>query len=212
MADQSKMFAVASIGIGGILAWSALNNKSILSTTQNLIQGKKPVPGPGTNSSTTPVTAVTIPSVGSGSLGTGATQNLLYVAEFMVANGYSKAAAAGIASCVNGESGGNPEAQGTGGRGLIGWTPPSKLPDSAFTGNAAADLPAQCAEILNYNNEQGAGLIAMLNSQTSPVSAAMFYSLHFERPLIPYSDVSPTVATKIYDLLQSGGSSSTPTG
>jgi hypothetical protein len=38
-------YAVASIGMGGILLWSALNNKKITQTIQDVLQGKQPVPG-----------------------------------------------------------------------------------------------------------------------------------------------------------------------
>lgn len=41
--------------------------------------------------------------------------NELIVAMYLVEHGYSKAAAAGIAACIAGESKGNPESVGTGG-------------------------------------------------------------------------------------------------
>src|SRR6201994_1492673 len=44
---------------------------------------------------------------------------LLAVGQYLMDNGYSTAAAAGIASCVDGESGGTPEAVGTGGGGPV---------------------------------------------------------------------------------------------
>src|ERR1700761_1608680 len=44
---------------------------------------------------------------------------LLAVGQYLMDNGYSAAAAAGVASCVDGESGGNPEAVGTGGGGPV---------------------------------------------------------------------------------------------
>lgn len=39
-------FALSAIGIGGILAWSGLNNKKISSTIASLIRGQKPTAAP----------------------------------------------------------------------------------------------------------------------------------------------------------------------
>ena len=218
MAARSRIdgLAVGLIAAGGLIAYAGIRGKSIPGAVSALIQGQSPA----TAAPAAPIAQVTQPAGSEPGAGpnspvspTGTfSNNLMYVAEYMTVNGYSQAAAAGIASCVDGESGGNPEAQGSGGRGLIGWTPPSTLADSAFTGNPQNDLPAQCAQILAYNNAQGSGLIAMLNAQTTPIGAAMFYSLHFERPLIPYSDVRPITATSVYAALQKGGTSPVPTG
>jgi resuscitation-promoting factor RpfB len=38
--------AIAMVGSGGVLLWSALFNKKISQTLQELLQGKKPTPGP----------------------------------------------------------------------------------------------------------------------------------------------------------------------
>jgi hypothetical protein len=130
--------------------------------------------------------------------------NLLAIGQYLVDNGYSKAAAAGVASCVDGESGGNPESVGDGGGGLIGWTPlGSAAPNSNIvTGNVSADMLAQLADILYYNsNEIGASRVAELNSQTDPVAAADFYSQNFEKPAVTDSDVVPSVAEQVYSEL-----------
>jgi LysM repeat protein len=132
--------------------------------------------------------------------------NLLAVAQYMVENGYSDAAAAGIASCVDGESGGNPESVGSGGGGLIGWTPiGSAAPNSnIITGNVEQDMMAQLADILFYNsNEIGQSLIAQLNGISDPVEAADFYSQNFEKPAVTDSDVVPSVAEQIFSELSS---------
>lgn len=48
MANQSgKTLGLALTAAGVITAWAALINKSVLSTLQDLVQGKKPAPGPG---------------------------------------------------------------------------------------------------------------------------------------------------------------------
>jgi LysM repeat protein len=130
--------------------------------------------------------------------------NLLAVAQYLVDNGYSDAAAAGVASCVDGESGGNPESVGSGGGGLIGWTPISSAAPNAniITGDASADMTTQLADILFYNsNEIGQSLVDELNSQTDPVAAADFYSQNFEKPAVTDSDVVPSVAEQIFSEL-----------
>jgi WXG100 family type VII secretion target len=138
-----------------------------------------------------------IPGVTSGS----GYENELEVAKFLVEHGYSKAAAAGIAACIAGESSGNPEAVGDGGFGLIGWTPqtPGQYADLQPTGNASADLSRQMAGILTYNNANGN--IGALNSISNPVQAADYYSQNFERPLVTDSDVRANVATAIFQAL-----------
>jgi hypothetical protein len=128
----------------------------------------------------------------------------LAIGQYLVDNGYSKAAAAGVASCVDGESGANPESEGDGGGGLIGWTPlGSAQPDANIvTGDASADMMTQLADILYYNsNEIGQSAVSELNSQTDPVAAADFYSQHFEKPAVTDSDVQPSVAEQVYSEL-----------
>ena len=130
--------------------------------------------------------------------------NLLAIGQYLVDNGYSAAAAAGIASCVDGESGGNPESVGDGGGGLIGWTPLGSATPNAniVTGNVSADMLTQLADILYYNsNEIGQSQVDELNSQTDPVAAADFYSQNFERPAVTDSDVVPSVAEQVFSEL-----------
>jgi Phage tail lysozyme len=131
---------------------------------------------------------------------------LLAVGQYLVENGYSEAAAAGVASCIDGESGGNPESVGSGGGGLIGWTPiSSAAPNSnIITGNAAQDMMAQLSDLLYYNStEIGQSLVDQLDSISDPVAAADFFSQNFERPAVTDSDVVPSVAEQIYSDLSS---------
>lgn len=130
--------------------------------------------------------------------------NLKAIALYLVQHGYSRAAAAGIASCIDGESQGNPESVGDGGGGLIGWTPlGSAAPDpNIVTGNVAQDLLTQLGDILYYNsNEIGQSQVNELNSIGDPVAAADFYSQNFERPAVTDSDVVPSVAEQIFAAL-----------
>jgi hypothetical protein len=129
---------------------------------------------------------------------------VLAVGQYLVDNGYSAAAAAGVASCVDGESGANPESEGSGGGGLIGWTPlGSAQPDAnIITGDDSADMMTQLADILYYNaDEIGQSKVDELNSQTNPVAAADFYSQNFEKPAVTDSDVVPSIADDVYSEL-----------
>jgi hypothetical protein len=107
--------------------------------------------------------------------------NYAAIVDFMTAHGYTPLAAAGIAGNIYQESKGNPESVGTGGGGLIGWTP---LPAGFVTGNPTADLQTQLEALLTYNG-QWAQYIPVLNAATSPTDAADIYMNYFERPGIP---------------------------
>jgi len=129
---------------------------------------------------------------------------LLAVAQYLVDNGYSKAAAAGVVSCIDGESAGNPESVGSGGGGLIGWTPlGSAQPDAnIITGNPATDIITQLKDLLFYNSSEiGQTWVTQLNNQTDPVAAADFYSQHFEKPAVTDSDVRTNIAQQIFTQL-----------
>jgi LysM repeat protein len=132
--------------------------------------------------------------------------NLLAIGQFLVENGYTPAAAAGVASCIDGESGGNPESVGDGGGGLIGWTPlGSAAPNpNIVTGNVQQDMMTQLGDILFYDsNEIGQSAVTQLNSISDPVAAADFFSQNFERPAVTDSDVVPSVAEQIFSELGS---------
>jgi hypothetical protein len=132
--------------------------------------------------------------------------NLLGIAQYLESNGFSQAAAAGIAGTIAGESSGNPESQGSGGAGLIAWTPPSSAsPDSnILTGNAQQDFDTQLTDLLAYANSNSAEAVARggvdlstLKAASSPVQAASWWSA-FEGPLVPGSDIRTGVVNSIY--------------
>jgi hypothetical protein len=108
-------------------------------------------------------------------------ENVSAIVNFLVANGYSRNAAAGIAGNIYQESKGDPESVGTGGGGLIGWTP---LPSGFVTGNPGADLRTQLAAILTYN-QRWSSYIPALNAAATPAGAAYIYVTDFERAGIP---------------------------
>jgi len=131
---------------------------------------------------------------------------MLAIGQYLVEHGYSKVGAAGVVGCVAGESAGNPESVGSGGGGLIGWTPISSAAPNPniITGNPAQDMMTQLADLLYYNStEIGQSLVNQLNSQTDPVAAADFFSANFEKPAVTYSDVRPSEAQQM--LSQLGG-------
>jgi hypothetical protein len=103
------------------------------------------------------------------------------IVSFLLAHGYSHNAAAGIAGNMYQESKGDPESVGMGGGGLIGWTP---LRAGLITGNPSADLQAQLAAVLVYN-EGWSSYLPALNAAASPASAAYIYVTDFERAGIP---------------------------
>jgi hypothetical protein len=108
-------------------------------------------------------------------------ENYAAIVSFLTEHGYTGLAAAGIAGNIYQESKGDPESVGSGGGGLIGWTP---LPAGFVTGNVSADLQTQLEALLTYN-EQWSQYIPTLNSATSAADAAYIYMTYFERPGIP---------------------------
>ena len=142
-------------------------------------QAASPAPTHSAAAAATP--ALTCSGTG-GVAGTGLLPlNYATIVNFLVAHGYTAMAAVGIAGNIYQESKGDPESVGTGGGGLIGWTP---LPAGYVTGNAVADLQTQLTALLSYN-QQWAQYIPMLNAASSPVDAADIYMNYFERPGIP---------------------------
>jgi len=107
--------------------------------------------------------------------------NVTAIVSFLLAHGYSDNAAAGIAGNIYQESKGNPESEGDGGGGLIGWTP---LPAGYVTGNPASDLQTQLAALLTFN-EQWSQYLPELNDAGTPADAAGIYVTDFERAGIP---------------------------
>ena len=115
------------------------------------------------------------------------------IVTFLMGHGYTGLAAAGIAGNIFRESTGNPESVGTGGGGLIGWTP---LPAGFVTGNPAADLRTQLSALLTYN-QQWSQYIPALNAATSATQAADIYMNDFERPGVPAASVREGAAAAV---------------
>lgn len=110
--------------------------------------------------------------------------NLQAVARYMAGAGWAPAAASGIAGNVYRESGGNPLAVGAGARGLIQWTPGSRLPNSAFipsnpTLSLDRQLPLASAF---FRAALTANQVREVNALTSPQLAALAIMNWGERP------------------------------
>lgn len=120
-------------------------------------------------------------------------QNVTPIVSFLLAHGYSDNAAAGIAGNIYQESKGNPESEGMGGGGLIGWTP---LPPGFVTGNVSADLQTQLSALLAYNQGWSSYLPA-LNAAASPADAAYIYVTDFERAGIPAAATREAAAADV---------------
>ena len=119
--------------------------------------------------------------------------NVTAIVSFLLANGYTDNAAAGIAGNIYQESKGDPESVGMGGGGLIGWTP---LPSGFVTGDASADLETQLNALLTYN--QGwSQYISELDAAATPADAAYIYVTDFERAGIPAAATREASATNV---------------
>ena len=196
--------AVAYTVAGGLVLFSGVKGATISDTVKSALSGNlNPTATEGisapsdTGTGTSPGTTASVASGGNRA-------NMLTAAEYLMQNGYSRAAAAGIAGCISGESGGDPEAIGDQGTSFGLIQEHGSQYASLVTGNRTADFDRQLPAIIAYNNAQGAGLIAMLNSISDPVEAANFYSEKFERPAVTDSDVRPADARWVYDQLGKG--------
>lgn len=201
--------AVGYSVIGGLVLYSGIKGATIADTVKAALKGNLNV-----------TDTQTIDSGGAGSSGAAgndpgnvvsgsSSQNYIIIANYLVGNGYSKAAAAGIVGCIAGESGGNPEAVGDQGT-SFGLIQEHGNYSGLVTGNSSKDLQAQLPALVAYNNAQGSQRIAMLNQLTDPVQAADFYSEQFERPKVKDSDVRASVAQSIYAQINS--QNNVPTG
>jgi hypothetical protein len=119
--------------------------------------------------------------------------NYAAIMSFLTSHGYTGNAAAGIAGNIYQESGGNPESEGDGGGGLIGWTP---LPGGYVTGSPVADLRTQLTAILAFN-KIWSQYIPALNAASSPAAAADIYVTDFERAGVPAAGTREAAAEAV---------------
>jgi hypothetical protein len=133
-------------------------------------------------------------------VGPASASGVIPVAQYVLAHGGNRYAAAGIGGVVAGESGGNPEAiqgGGGGGMGLIQWTPGSSARpyQPIITGNVGRDMAVQLADMMFYI--AGRGGLASLNNAGSARNAAWRFSA-MEAPAIPGSDIRFNIVDALY--------------
>lgn len=178
--------ALAYTAAGGLILYSGIKGATLAATATGVLTGNLSLTGTETVSFSAPASATagtgTTPTApGNVTSGT-VTQNGTTIYQYLRSNGYSPIQAAGAIASIYGESTWNPESEGTGGRGLIGWTPESTLPDSAFTGNPSADMAAQLPLILQFVSANGdSGAVALMNGASTVHDAAEIWGQKVER-------------------------------
>lgn len=154
--------------------------------------------------------------------------NLVSIGQFLMSNGFSQAAAAGVAGTIAGEGEGSPEVSGSAGWGLLGWTPPTQgspnPQSSAFHGNSdlsvesdyttkvpaatlQSDFNKQLEDLIGYAQSNSAEAVSRggvdlqsLEKATDPNQAATWWS-EFEGPANPGSDVRSADVSLVYSAL-----------
>jgi hypothetical protein len=138
------------------------------------------------------------------------------IGKYLMSRGYSKAAAAAAAGVVGGEAGpsGSPESVGSGGYGLIGWTPPFSTGEYAAgavppqpTGNVGADMTAQLTAMYNWMQVNGwsAPQNGWPDTAAGALQAAYSASATYERPAVTGSDVHAFLVYGVFNQLAAGG-------
>jgi hypothetical protein len=219
-ASAPKVTGAATAHLGyPVQSANAVNTASALPASQSRADyqarhARKPAPrprphhsaapaSPAPSASPTPMAAsgqhAAAPAASTGDLSCSASAsgplptNYAALMSFLTSHGYTGNAAAGIAGNIDQESGGNPESEGDGGGGLIGWTP---LPGGYVTGNPAADLQTQLTAILAFN-KIWSQYIPALNAASSPAAAADIYVTDFERAGIPAAGTREAAAEAV---------------
>ena len=162
-------------------------------SSRHVTHSPAPHPSPSASSSPAPSGQPTASTVQCSASAGIVPENYAAIVSFLTQHGYTGLAAAGIAGNIYQESKGDPESVGSGGGGLIGWTP---LPAGFVTGNISADLETQLEALLTYN-EQWSQYIPMLNSASNAADAAYIYMTYFERPGIPAASNREAAATAV---------------
>jgi hypothetical protein len=154
---------------------------------------------------TAPTTSDGKPAIPKVTSGTGNYENSKTIMGYLIAQGYSPTAAAGIYGNMYQESGGNPEAGGPGNAGLIQWTPGSEAApyQPVMTGNPDYDLGRQLADVMQWNHDNNA-LPDFLNTASTPQQAAEMYMNQAERPGIPALPNRQAAAQAVYQQYVTG--------
>lgn len=182
MSGVSKGAAFAYAAGGGLVLFSGIKGATLVDTAKAVLSGNLSV------SNDEPISASDSSGGGSGGTGTsgpvstGSTlQNGTTIYKFLRANGYSPIQAAGAIASMWGESTWDPESVGTGGCGLMGWTPVSSISlyggtcKKAGIGNGTpdSDMQSQLGAILKFVSANGdqAAVDSMANATTVEAAA-----------------------------------------
>jgi hypothetical protein len=170
--------AVAYTAIGGLVAYSGIKGATLTDTARAVLSGNltlkttETIPVINTASST----GTSQPSSDAASGDT--VQNGTTIYKYLRSAGYKPIQAAGATAAIYGESSWNPEAVGTGGAGLIAWTPPSTMTKYGATCKAAGignktaqqDFDSQLPAILSYVSQTGASSAVSMMAGASTVT------------------------------------------
>ena len=152
--DKLNGVALATVATGSLLLYAAITGKSVLKSLQSIVGGQSPA----LLSESYPVSGQDSASgtaAGSGTLqqtSGSETANGTAIYKFLRSASYSPMQAAGAVASMWGESQWNPESAGTGGNGIMGWTPARA---GIVTGNVQADMNKQLPMILSFVAENG---------------------------------------------------------
>jgi hypothetical protein len=172
--------AVGYCVAGGLIAYSGIKGATLSDTATSLLSGNLNLQ----DTETIPVdnsTSGTGTSQPSSDAASGDTvQNGTTLYKYLRSAGYSPIQAAGATASIYGESSWNPEAVGTGGAGLIAWTPPSTMTKYGATCHAAGigsnttqqDFDSQLPAILSYVSQTGASSAVSMMAGASTVNQA----------------------------------------
>lgn len=106
-------------------------------------------------------------------------------AKYLLAHGFTPVATAAIVGSAWGESGDSVESAGTGGNGLIGWTPARA---GYVTGNVKKDEATQFPAVVEYIKTNGS--IADMNRFKNVDEALAHFVSQYERPAAPGPDTT----------------------
>jgi Phage tail lysozyme len=175
---------------GGLIAYSGIKGATIADTAKAVLSGNLTLQDTETiaveNSSGG--TGTNEPSSDAASGDT--VQNGTTIYKYLRSAGYTPIQAAGAIASIYGESTWNPEAVGTGGAGLIAWTPPSTMSKYGATCHAAGignnttqqDFDNQLPAILSYVSETGvSGAVSLMQGAGSVDQAAEIWGQKVEK-------------------------------
>lgn len=175
---------------GGLLLFSGIKGATISDTVKAVLSGNLNVQGTET---------ISFGSSGSGSGGNAPSsnaasgtdlQNGTTIYKYLRGAGYTPIQAAGATASIWGESTWNPEAVGTGGAGIMAWTPPSSMTKYGATCHAAGignnstkqDFDSQLPAILRFVSANGdSGAVEMMKGANTVTQAAEIWGKKVER-------------------------------